>query len=201
MSNQPNEPVPGIDPIDERQAPLTPEARTAARDVPPTEALDPATEKDLWEGRPSWKSIYPVLLVWVLIGAAATIAAGAWVRKESVTWTIVAVFGVILIAMLVRTGWGIWSISYRLTSQRLFVRRGILSQTVDQTELLRVDDVRTRQTLVQRMLGIGEVEMLTSDNSDKKLVIRDVEDPMTLAEHVRRHTRMVQRRTVFMEQL
>ena len=35
--------------------------------VEPDSQLDPRNEEDLWEGRASWKSIYPSLLLWLLI--------------------------------------------------------------------------------------------------------------------------------------
>jgi uncharacterized membrane protein YdbT with pleckstrin-like domain len=163
--------------------------------------LDPASEENLWSGRASWKSIIPTLLIWVVVTLVVAIGLQLIFHSVPATLTGLGLCGVLLLLLLARAAWQIWSMSYRLTSQRLFVRRGILSQTVDQTELLRVDDVRVRQTIIQRMLGLGQVEVISSDRSDAKLVLRDILNPETVSEHVRRHTRTLQRRTLFMEQL
>jgi len=163
--------------------------------------LDPATEEDLWSGRASWKSIIPTLLLWLVVTLIVTIGIQVIFHRAPATLTALALCVALLLFLLARAAWRIWSRSYRLTTQRLFIRRGILTQTVDQTELLRIDDVRMRQTLIQRLLGIGQVEVISSDRSDSALVLRDILTPETVSEHIRRHTRTLQRRTLFMEQL
>lgn len=184
----------------EAEALLTPEA-LASQGTQAGAPMDPSTEKEMWTGRSSWRAIYPTVLVSILAIAAIAVLVHVFMKNNAVTLTVVGIGAAVLLILAARTAWGIWSTSYRLTTQRLFIRRGIFSQTVDQTELLRVDDVRVRQSLLQRMLGIGEVEMMSSDTSDKDLRIRDVENPEVIAEHIRRHTRTVQKRTLFMEQI
>lgn len=147
------------------------------------------------------KTMYPTLAFWLLL---VVIVVGfssyqwAWTGFQ---WSAMAMV-LLLILMLSRTLWKIAATSYRITTQRLFIRRGILSQSVDQTELLRVDDVKMTQSLLERVLGIGTVEISSSDRSDGFLSLRGIAEPATVAEHIRRHTRMVQgKRTLFMESL
>lgn len=170
--------------------------------VEPDSQLDPRNEGDLWQGRASWKSMYPALLLWLVITLVVSLGIGAissW-NRSYVLWALGAC-GIYLLYVLGRHAYGVWSVSYKLSTQRLFIRRGILTQTVDQTELMRIDDVKITQTLIERMLGIGAVEVTASDRSDKSLLIRSIEDPEGVAELIRRHTRMLQRRTVFTESL
>lgn len=162
--------------------------------------LDPANEKDLWSGRMSKRAVYPAVLLCLLLTVGVLVAAGAlWTWRYS--WRILALSAVLLVVLLVRHAYRVLATHYKLTSQRLFIRRGVFSQTVDQTELLRVDDVKFRQSLIDRLLGIGTVETVSSDETDANLSIRNVENPEAIAEHIRRHTRLLQRRTLFMEQL
>lgn len=178
----------------------------APRNAPPvpmdqSAALDPANERDLWAGRSSWRAIFPTLLVWSIVTVVAMIAIWASTRNSSFVFaTIVAALTVALL-LFVREAFRVWGTSYRLTTQRLFVKRGILSQTLDQTELLRVDDVKIRQSLLQRLMGIGTVEIMSSDRSDKLITVDDLDQPELVAEHVRRNTRVLQKRAVFMEQI
>jgi len=164
-------------------------------------ALDPDAETELWTGHASWKSLYIPLLVWLAVTGIAAILV-ALIARGPLGWQItLAVGGLIILVVLARGLWRIWSLSYRITTQRLFVRRGILTRTVDQTELLRVDDVKMRQTLLDRLIGTGVVEVMSSDRTDARIQLVDIDDPEKVTEFIRRHTRTVQRRTLFMEQL
>jgi len=165
-----------------------------------THSLDPVTERDLWHGRASWKGIYPPAILLLL---AAIVVCGVLLYYGQSKWVVTALLTALalLLVLLARHAWHVWQTSYRITTQRLFIRRGILRQTVDQTELLRVDDVRMRQTLLQRALGIGDVDISSSDRSDAKVTLVGIDEPPIVAEHIRRHTRTVQKRTLFMEQL
>lgn len=166
------------------------------------EMLDPAHEKDLWHGRESWKAAYPPLALVILATIAAAVAAKLiWPALWYPVWWVLLAGAAVAVFILLRGGWKVASSSYRITTQRLFIRRGVLSQSVDQTELLRVDDVKMRQSLLQRILNIGNIEVISSDRTDEHLKITNVAEPAQVTEHIRRHTRMLQRRTLFMEQL
>lgn len=165
--------------------------------------LDPQNERDLWSGRASWRSLYPPLVVWGVLSVIVLVAIailGGEQRATLLLYAGIAAF-VILVVVWLRAALRVWTTSYRITTQRLFVRRGILSQTVDQTELLRVDDVKMSQSLLQRALSIGDVTMTSSDRSDPEITLAGIDQPAQVAEHIRRHTRTVQKRTLFMENL
>lgn len=180
----------------------TPQEELTRRGTPDEDhALDPKNERDLWQGRQSWKTAYPALALWIVVIAAAAVLIGLVVKTALSVWITLGVGAVVLLLILLRTAYQVMSRSYRITTQRLFLRMGILSQTVDQAELLRVEDVKMRQTLLERMLGIGTVEVFSSDRSDARVEMRGVDQPAQVAEHIRQHTRILQKRTLFMEQL
>ena len=181
-------------------APAAERVDPVSLDAQPDSQLDPRTEEDLWEGRASWKSIYPSLLLWLLITLVVTLGIG-FISEWKFTFWALGLCGLYLLYLFGRHAYQVWSVSYKLSTQRLFIRRGILTQTIDQTELMRVDDVKITQTLIERMIGIGLVEVMASDRSDKSLFLRSISDPEQVAEHIRRHTRLLQRRTLFMESL
>ena len=52
---------------------------------------------------------------------------------------------------------------YRLTDQRLKSTHGVFNRVTDDLELYRVKDTRFAQTFWQRMVGIGDIELSTSD--------------------------------------
>jgi len=56
-------------------------------------------------------------------------------------------------------------------------------------ELVRVEDVRLRQGVIDRLVNTGDIEIISSDETDNKLVLQSVCTPAEVAEHVRRNVR------------
>ncbi len=74
---------------------------------------------------------------------------------------------------------------YVLTSQRLRLERGVISRTVEEVELYRVTDSAVAQTVVGRLLGLGDVTLETSDKRNPTVVMAWVPEPMALREKIR----------------
>jgi membrane protein YdbS with pleckstrin-like domain len=176
-----------------------PGARRAPPMTPPAPTGDAA--EAIWTGWPSRKRHIPMLALGLIVLAVPLIAA--------------AVTGSALLLILSGLGllWSLWEIArmliepinlrYWLTADRLFVRRGILRRTTDQTELIRVDDIRMHQGIVDRIFGIGNVEVdCESDITDAKLVLTGVDDPMRVGELIRTGMQTLRRaRGVFIEKI
>ncbi len=149
---------------------------------------DPKHEKQIWQGRPAWRSYYGLWAIWALLSAIALGAAYKWLGEPAVflAWAVVLGAGV---AILVREALFVVSLRYRLTTQRLFIHRGILTRTTDQTELIRIDDVRIKQGIVDRLVNTGDVEVMGTDETDDVVTLRSVNAPAEVAEALRTHVR------------
>src|SRR5215218_52125 len=55
---------------------------------------------------------------------------------------------------------------YMVSSQRLYIRKGILSKHVQQTRIDRVQNVNTSQSLLERILRVGTVDFDTAGTDD-----------------------------------
>jgi membrane protein YdbS with pleckstrin-like domain len=170
-------------------------------------ALEPAAEADLWIGRTHWKHFtgrFALLLIGN-VAAAILLAKGAsrweWFTGLAAFWATLAIAVVSGLLVIGRVFLLIIGHRYRLTTQRLFIERGILSQTVDQTELIRVDDVRIHKSLADRLLGLGSVSIISTDSSDGQIVIPGIPEPEKVAEDVRTHMRRMRRKSLFVENL
>jgi uncharacterized membrane protein YdbT with pleckstrin-like domain len=86
-------------------------------------------------------------------------------------------------------------IKYRLSSQRLFVTTGILARRTVETELFRVRDISVRQSLLQRMLGIGTIDALTTDKDIKQMEFLGIHSPLKVKESLRQHVMEARQRT------
>lgn len=170
--------------------PLTPPESQPAREP----------EQPLWAGRSSWRHYLGVVLLGFVVAIVLLIVAGSWGPERSVTF-LLWIFGIAAIAYTIRIAYLILKTRYRLTTERLFIERGIISQTIDQTELVRVDDVRVHKTLVDRVFGLATIEIMSTDATHASVTIDGVPDGDQVAELIRARMRTARRSTLFMEQL
>ncbi len=197
----------GPDPlaVDEGPAPI---AQDPNPGLPSANDEHAGPENDLWVGRTHWKHYTGRLLLWtgaqlvvaVLLWLAATRSDALSAKSGFLIWAIV-LLGSGLEVLGRRTFLTIIGHRYRLTSQRLFIERGILSQTIDQTELIRVDDVRLHRSLADRLFGLGSVAILSTDATDREVVIPGIAEPERVAEAIRGRMRTMRRKSLFIENL
>jgi hemoglobin len=86
------------------------------------------------------------------------------------------------------------SCMYRLTTQRLFVRRGWLAKHVNELELYRVKDVVVDQGALQRLLGYGTVTVLAADDTTPAVDLVRISRPTTVKEMIRTQYRAARQR-------
>jgi hypothetical protein len=151
--------------------------------------LDPADERTIWVGRTDWKYFFgTVFLGFIVVAGIWGLILGLWrgtASYETAKWVGVVITGLAIL----------------LTGQRIFVERGVLSRTTDQTELIRVDDVRVKQSLWDRIFGLGSIEILSTDTTHGSLIIQGVEKPHEIAEHIRGNMRKLRSKSLFVEHL
>ena len=171
-------------------------------------ALDPGAETDIWTGRTHWQHYAGRLALW-LIGNLAVIVLVIWLARRIEWLTFKAGFAIAAVILVVsglemvvrRVFLNILSHRYRLTTQRLFIERGILSRTIDQTELIRVDDVRLHKSFLDRMFRLGSVAVVSTDATDREIVIEGIAEPEKVAEAIRTRMRAMRSKSLFIENL
>ncbi len=77
------------------------------------------------------------------------------------------------------------SMQYRLTNQRLFVLKGLFSKETQELELFRIKDIAVQQSLLQRVLGYGQVLIVSSDDTTPTLTLRGIANPIGIKELIR----------------
>jgi uncharacterized membrane protein YdbT with pleckstrin-like domain len=124
----------------------------------PAPMMPPADEQVSWSGAPSqWQNLW------------------AWVAC----------------VLLVPIPWALWralvtrNTRYELTTQRLKTTRGVFNRITDDIELYRVKDTHFQQTFWQRMAGIGDIVLSTSDTSTPVITLADIHDAESVRERVR----------------
>lgn len=143
-------------------------------------------EEQLWEDKPSLKALavdavgvalFTVALS-LLVGLAYRPALAAasrtsadvakFVAANEPGLALAAVLFVVVVAgqRLLRLGWRAVALraqSYRLTDQRLLIESGVFSRTINEIDLRTVDDITFHQRFSERMLGLGQIGIVSSE--------------------------------------
>jgi membrane protein YdbS with pleckstrin-like domain len=176
------------------------------RGAPSEAAVESGPDVELWRGRTRLLHFVNRLIVWLAVNVLAAVGLLSWGGRVGLTTS--GAMGLTAIIMLLSALWlgtrpllAVLGCRYRLTSQRLFIDRGILSRTVDQTELVRVDDVRMHKSFTNRMFGLGSVQILSTDATDREIVVSGIAEPEKVAELIRERMRKLRQKSLFVENL
>ena len=71
---------------------------------------------------------------------------------------------------------------YTLTSHKLEIQQGVLSTTVRNVPLSKVQDVTVSASLVERMLGLGNITIDNASDNLGQIVIKGVREPKRYAD-------------------
>jgi len=167
------------------EAPLPPPA--LAREAPRKDEPLASDRKMLYEGCPSWKSYlghylmaaFGALLVMGVLRAIDTNASLGDKFLEVIIPLAVAVVYGFAITLKRR------SVRWRVTATAIEEERGMLSRRIDVLQLRRCQDVRYRQNLVDRILGIAHIEVFAQDKQNPHLEIYGMPASRQLFEQLR----------------
>jgi hypothetical protein len=174
---------------------------------PPAEAAGPHTseaagpgiegEETVWEDHYSLKNFLGrmilgavLTLAWLVLAAdTGGLGHGSWA-----TWTIL--LGLCVLAFWANLAYKCFRAyrghHYRLTTRRLFVTTGFFRRRVDQLELIRIKDVYLQQNMIGEWLGIGNVVVISSEETLPKAFLLGINEPRKVMDLVWHHMRVEQ---------
>ncbi|NOS99212.1 MAG: PH domain-containing protein [Phycisphaerales bacterium] len=161
----------------------------------------PVGESELWQGRTHWKHFIGWIAGYAVLSAVGLIALLAQTTQLGAIFRVVAIESALGLIVVGRIALVVYGTRYRLSTERLFLHRGILSETIDQIELIRVDDIRITKRFVDRLMGLGTIDVLSTDFTDHRVRIEGVADPDRVAEQIRSRMRTARKKSVFVENL
>ncbi|TWU50924.1 Bacterial membrane flanked domain protein [Rubripirellula tenax] len=203
MSTDPNQPIPAnVDPS-KGSVPDDTATERFQREVAARKAAEldhDEEEETLWAGGYNPKAMLGTWILMAMISIALLIlpffvsplSMGIAVGLIALIWVV----GCLLYAYR-RLGY-----HYELTTQRFIHQTGILSRQTDRIEVIDIDDVSFSQGPVQRMFGVGNIELTGSDRTHPTLSmlgIGNVKDVSGLIDDIRRKER--RRRSLHIESI
>ncbi len=95
---------------------------------------------------------------------------------------------------LILAGFVVWAlvplahraVTWRVTSDRLIEKRGLLATTRREVELSDIRSIEVSRRLAQRVVGLGDVIIASAASADYLIRMVDVRDPDAVAETVRK---------------
>jgi uncharacterized membrane protein YdbT with pleckstrin-like domain len=146
-------------------------------------------EQVLFSGHPSWRSILDLyvkgwlgtLVIAVVVAGVTEVAAGH-IELGWVVLTVAVCLAVVLLAGLVSRKRTL----YTITTQRLTIRTGLFARAVQETRLERIQNVYSRQSMLERVLGVGTVDFDTAAGAEYNFSFRGLADPAQVVRTVDR---------------
>ncbi|WP_253738880.1 PH domain-containing protein [Halohasta salina] len=147
-----------------------------------------ADERIEWTGRPSLFTIAPQLGLAVAVGVGGALVVGA--VGAAVDGPLPAVIrllpllgaSVLLAVVLLR--W--YRVRYVITTTQVYIKRGFLSLDVDRIRIARIQNTQLSQSLVERLLGYGDVTAYTAGSDTLNIEFRAVPTPARVDETLSR---------------
>jgi len=175
--------------------------------APVATAAPAMAEETLWRGSPSWRvllgKLIVIILTAILIPVAANFLAGQTNDMEmsgritKYGWLImaIAVFWQVVTFLIVMVR--LQSTIYTITNQRVMIERGMLSKSLNEIDLRYIDDTQFFQSVADRLLGIGNVTLISSDKAFPTTVLQGIARPREIREMIRARAYQVSQRQLF----
>ena len=169
----------------------TPQPRivSPAAAAPALGDLLPQEEKEVLSLRPTMKMYLGRLFLAVLVAAAAVGLTVAIQADPKVERSIIIAGLAVALILFLTVVYKKYSVLYRLSTQRLFLIRGLVSRKIEELELFRVRDIQVTQSFWQRILGFGRMTVFSTDASAPRFEMLGVAKPLKVKDAIRVHFR------------
>jgi membrane protein YdbS with pleckstrin-like domain len=180
----------------------------------------PASEQVLWEGGPSIALVYGkvarliihavvlivlgyILVTIVLPAVGSEFSDIRSMIEENGTTIDWIIAGLIVIALvpavfaLTSALARIKNTQYRVTNQRIVIEHGVLSKSLEEVDMRSVDDTEFHQPFLERLFGIGEVAIVSTDKVAPRVILQGVHDPRKIRELIRSTAYQASQRQLF----
>ena len=94
----------------------------------------------------------------------------AWLFLFFLGWLLIGIF--VFIARYIEK----WTTERALTNKRLIIKRGLISRKTEEISCNRIEEVNLSQTIIQRILGSGDI--LIRGVGAGEIFLRNIDDPI-----------------------
>ncbi len=131
--------------------------------------------------RPAWRFQWATILLAIVVLALSIMAVvSSWGSESRSTLFLIiaAIFGVTFVFLCLMIVYQHYSWRFAVDDLNIESRKGIIARNVNSIRIMDLRNVNVRQSIIQRLLGIGNVEFSSSGGADVEVVFFGVLDPM-----------------------
>jgi hypothetical protein len=157
-------------------------------------------EVDIWWGSYAGRTMTPSFVVCALL--TGIIIWGVWIfwpanedRPYLMRYTDYILVGAVWLFQLVRWGYRIIGINYRLTSKRLFCQRGFQTSASRAIDLTQIATVRVERLALVNFLKVGRLRVVPIEDSQPPLVLESVPNPDHVAATIMKQVKQAREQT------
>jgi membrane protein YdbS with pleckstrin-like domain len=176
------------------------ETRVTTRPSPSRSGPEPSIGSPLINNDSDSEKIFSITptVKFVMLGYAVTVvSAFVLVALLSILFGIAPIVGVIvgMALLLIPVFYHIRKklVRYTLTDTTIEIDRGLVSRTTQNIPLRRVQDVTVTSTLMQRMLGYGDIRVDNASEYAGMVILDDIDSPKKYADLILRQMRRLDR--------
>jgi uncharacterized membrane protein YdbT with pleckstrin-like domain len=180
----------------------------AAAALTPGVVAPAGAERELWQGSPSATAMTGAIVggalfsaavivgTYLVYGPALTALTGMsrdlarFVARNDAGLRLAAIAFVVTVVglRLLKLSWRVAVLKshhYRITNQRILIESGVLSRQIEEIDMRNVEDLVYRQSVVERMLGVGDITIISADRTTARMRLVGLEKPRELRELIR----------------
>ena len=163
--------------------------------APPGEphAVPDDKEEVYFEGSPPVRALAGKMFLYLLVTAGLLALAGLLIYKHLVPWWVEGILIVIALGIPAIPWSSTKRVRYRITNYRIDFERGLLSKNIDTMELWHVEDLHFHQSLLSRIMGVGNISVLSHDETMPKLELFGIPNPRPIYEMLKQRVIAVKR--------
>ena len=177
--------------FDEKESPK--EETATEKFTKATKKSDSIEERTLWEGTYSGRAMFGHYLLGIVISLGMLLLS-IYFGWSWFWWTTLAVVVIVWCYIFFLYAKNRFGVRYRLTTHRFFHETGILLHKTDLIEIIDIDDITYKQTIIDRLTGVGTIYIDSTDRSHPQLSISGISDVHEVA-RLFQDTRHEERRT------
>lgn len=177
-------------------------------------------EQTLWQGSPSAKALLGAIIVTALyalvvpvavhfgypflrglIGAVSADLRRSLLRHHDTVMLVL--WGAVALLVAWRVVKLVWRLAvlkthnYRVSNQRIIVETGVFSKRIEEIDMRVVEDFKLEQTFLERLLGIGDIVIVSSDRTSAQQTMWGLPEPREIRELIRASAYQATRGQIF----
>jgi len=176
--------------------PASPKPNSAFEENGPHREADDH-EEVYYEGSPMVRGQLGHVVLWTLVGILLICAPFVYSRLQKdhnwpIWWITLAciLLGLLFLGIPVLI---VKSLRYRITNYRIDYEKGIFGKRIDTLELWHVEDIRFEQSFFDRIMGVGDITVISHDDTTPHLKIIGIPHPRPLFETLKQRVIAVKR--------